>query len=125
MESPEPKESPEPIESLADRDIVLCKKGTPPLAEAEYAPLLIQLPGWDIVKVDNIERLQRTYFFEDPSDATAFSRFLSSMADEADHHPFLVPEQNRLTVIWWTHSIKGLHLNDFIMAARSDEAYGL
>lgn len=113
------------MDALADRDIVLCRKGTPPLTAAEYAPLLMQLPGWDIVKVDGIERLQRTYFFEDPSDATAFSRFLSSIADEADHHPFLVPEQNRLTVIWWTHSIKGLHLNDFIMAARSDEAYGL
>jgi len=113
------------MDSLADRDIVLCKKGTPPLQEAEDAQFLMQLPGWDLVEVDGIERLQRTYFFDAPSDATAFSRFLSSMADEADHHPFLVPEQNRLTVIWWTHSIKGLHLNDFIMAARSDEAYGL
>lgn len=110
---------------LADRDIVLCRKGTPPLREAEYAPLLAQLPGWDVVEVDGIERLQRSYFFEDPSDATAFSRFLSSLADEADHHPFLMTEGNALTVIWWTHSIKGLHLNDFIMAARSDEAYGL
>ena len=36
-----------------------------------------------------VERLQRSYFFADPSDATAFSRFLSSLADEADHHPFL------------------------------------
>jgi 4a-hydroxytetrahydrobiopterin dehydratase len=113
------------MDSLADRDIVLCKKGTPPLTEREYAPLLMQTVGWDVVKVDGVERLQRTYFFPDPSDAVAFSRFLSAMADEADHHPFLVAEDNRLTVIWWTHSIKGLHLNDFIMAARSDEAFGL
>ena len=113
------------MDSLADRDIVLCKKGTPPLTEAEYAPLLMQLPGWDLVTLDGIERLQRSYFFEDPSDATAFSRFLSSIADEADHHPYLIPEANRLIVMWGTHSIKGLHLNDFIMAARSDEAYGL
>ncbi len=113
------------MDSLADRDIVLCKKGTPPLTESECAPLLVQLPGWDVVKVDGIERLQRVYFFPDPSDAVAFSRFLSSIADEADHHPFLVAEDKGLTVIWWTHSIKGLHLNDFIMAARSDEAYGL
>lgn len=115
----------QPRERLADRDIVLCKKGTPPLTAAEYAPLLVQLPGWDVVTVDGIERLQRSYFFEDPSDASAFSRFLSSMADEADHHPFLMTENTALTVIWWTHSIRGLHLNDFIMAARSDEAYGL
>lgn len=113
------------MNSLADRDIQMCKKGTPPLTEPEYAPYLMQLPGWDIVNIDGIERLQRSYFFPDPSDALAFSRFLSSIADEADHHPFLVVEANSLTVMWWTHSIKGLHLNDFIMAARSDEAYGL
>lgn len=111
-------------ERLADRDVVRCAKGTPPLTEAEYAPLLAQLPAWDITEVDGIARLQRRYEFEDPSDATAFSRFLSSIADEADHHPFLTTEGNKLTVIWWTHSIRGLHLNDFIMAARSDEAYG-
>lgn len=113
------------MDALADRDIVLCRKGTPPLTEAEYAPLLVQLPGWDVARVDGIDRLQRTYFFDDPSDATAFSRFLSSIADEADHHPFLMAEGRGLTVIWWTHSIRGLHLNDFIMAARSDDAYGL
>ena len=27
----------------------------------------------------------------------------------------------RLTVTWWTHSIKGLHKNDFIMAAKTDQ----
>ena len=112
-------------DSLADRDIVRCAKGTPPLSEAEYAPLLAQLPGWDIEEVDGIARLQRRYTFEEPSDAAAFGRFLSSIADEADHHPFLMTEGNSLTVMWWTHSIRGLHLNDFIMAARSDEAYEL
>jgi 4a-hydroxytetrahydrobiopterin dehydratase len=112
-------------DSLADRDVTRCAKGTPPLTEAEYAPLLALLPDWDIDEVDGVARLQRSYVFEEPSDAAAFSRFLSSIADEADHHPFLVPDANRLTVIWWTHSIRGLHLNDFIMAARSDEAYGL
>jgi 4a-hydroxytetrahydrobiopterin dehydratase len=113
------------MDALADRDIVLCKKGTPSLTEAEYAPLLAQLPGWDVEQVDGVERLQRTFVFPDPSDAAAFSRFLSAAADEADHHPFLLREQNRLTIIWWTHSIKGLHLNDFIMAARCDEAFRL
>ncbi|MGL5555649.1 MAG: 4a-hydroxytetrahydrobiopterin dehydratase [Aeromonas veronii] len=26
-----------------------------------------------------------------------------------------------VTVSWWTHKIGGLHRNDFIMAARTDE----
>jgi 4a-hydroxytetrahydrobiopterin dehydratase len=112
-------------DSLADRDLIRCAKGTPPLSEAEYVALLAQLPDWNIAEVDGVARLQRSYRFEEPSDAAAFSRFLSSIADEADHHPFLMTDANRLTVTWWTHSIRGLHLNDFIMAARSDEAFGL
>jgi 4a-hydroxytetrahydrobiopterin dehydratase len=27
------------------------------------------------------------------------------------------------TVTWWTHKIKGLHRNDFIMAAKTDQLY--
>ena len=33
------------------------------------------------------------------------------------------PEWGRVTVTWWTHKIKGLHRNDFIMAARTDRLY--
>jgi 4a-hydroxytetrahydrobiopterin dehydratase len=30
-------------------------------------------------------------------------------------------EWGKVTVTWWTHKIGGLHQNDFIMAARTDE----
>jgi 4a-hydroxytetrahydrobiopterin dehydratase len=30
-------------------------------------------------------------------------------------------EWGRVTVTWWTHKIGGLHRNDFIMAAQTDE----
>jgi 4a-hydroxytetrahydrobiopterin dehydratase len=33
-------------------------------------------------------------------------------------------EWGRITVQWWTHKIKGLHHNDFIMAAKTDEIAG-
>jgi len=28
-----------------------------------------------------------------------------------------------VTVTWWSHKIRGLHKNDLIMAARTDQAY--
>ncbi len=43
------------------------------------------------------------------------------MADLEDHHPQLVVEWGRLQVSWWTHAIGGLHMNDFVLAARCDE----
>ena len=43
------------------------------------------------------------------------------MAEEEGHHPALLTEWGRMTVTWWTHKISGLHRNDFIMAAKTDE----
>jgi 4a-hydroxytetrahydrobiopterin dehydratase len=43
---------------------------------------------------------------------------------EEGHHPALLTEWAKVTVTWWTHKIGGLHLNDFIMAARTDEIFG-
>jgi len=33
----------------------------------------------------------------------------------------LLTEYGKVTVTWWTHAICGLHKNDFIMAAKTDE----
>ena len=33
----------------------------------------------------------------------------------------ILTEYGKVTVVWWTHKIKGLHRNDFIMAAKTDQ----
>jgi 4a-hydroxytetrahydrobiopterin dehydratase len=45
------------------------------------------------------------------------------MAEKEGHHPSVLTEWGRVTVSWWTHKIRGLHRNDFIMAAKSEKAY--
>jgi 4a-hydroxytetrahydrobiopterin dehydratase len=45
------------------------------------------------------------------------------LAEAEDHHPAIVTEWGRVTVTWWTHKIRGLHRNDFIMAAKTDRLY--
>ena len=37
------------------------------------------------------------------------------------HHPAKLTEWSRVTVTLWTHKIRGLHRNDFIMAAKTDQ----
>ena len=44
-------------------------------------------------------------------------------AEAEGHHPVIVTEWGRVTVTWWTHKIKGLHRNDFIMAAKMDKLF--
>jgi len=51
----------------------------------------------------------------------AFSNQVGDLAEAAGHHPAILTEWGKVTVTWWSHSIKGLHKNDLIMAARCDE----
>jgi 4a-hydroxytetrahydrobiopterin dehydratase len=48
---------------------------------------------------------------------------VGEQAEEEGHHPALLTEWGKVTVTWWTHKIGGLHHNDFIMAARTDELF--
>src|SRR5260370_1019198 len=44
---------------------------------------------------------------------------VGALAEEEGQHPALPTEWGRVTVTWWTHKIRGLHRNDFIMAAKT------
>jgi len=54
------------------------------------------------------------------ADALAFTNRVGALAEAEGHHPALLTEWGRVTVTWWTHKIRGLHRNDFIMAAKTD-----
>jgi 4a-hydroxytetrahydrobiopterin dehydratase len=93
------------------------------LSEGEIAAFRPQVSGWDVIEVEGIPRLQRVYKFKNFAFALAFTNQVGELAEAEDHHPALLTEWGKVTVTWWTHKIKGLHQNDFIMAARTDELY--
>jgi len=104
--------------SLAERRCVPCRGNIPSLTKTEISELLPQVPGWQILEVDGIPRLERVFKFENFSEALAFTNKIGALAEEEDHHPLIVTEWGRVKVQWWTHVLNGLHKNDFIMAAR-------
>ena len=93
------------------------------LTNAQIAELHPQVPNWQVVERDGIKRLERTFKFDNFVHALAFTNKVGELAEEEGHHPAILTEWGRVTVTWWTHKIKGLHQNDFIMAAKSDQAY--
>lgn len=109
--------------ALAQMKCVPCRGGEPTVTPEEIPALLPQIPGWQVVERDNIPRLERVYRFKNFAEALAFTNRVGQAAEEEDHHPALLTEWGRVTVTWWTHKLKGLHRNDFIMAARTDELY--
>ena len=48
---------------------------------------------------------------------------VGELAEEQGHHPALLTEWGRVTVTWWTHKIRNLHVNDFVMAAKTDRVF--
>ena len=79
------------------------------------------VPQWQLVTQDNILRLQRVFKLKDYAQSLEFTNKIAAIAEAEDHHPLIILEWGRVTVQWWTHVVKGLHKNDFIMAAKTDE----
>ena len=74
--------------------------------------------------VDGVMQLQREFGFDNFEQAMAFSNRVGDIAEAEGHHPAILTEWGKVTVTWWSHKIRGLHNNDLIMAARTDEVYG-
>lgn len=108
---------------LAREKCVACRRDSPRVTESEIAELHPQVADWRIANADGIPRLERIYKFKNFGDALAFSSALGSSADAEGHHPRMVVEWGRVGVEWWTHKIRGLHRNDFVMAAKTDVMY--
>jgi 4a-hydroxytetrahydrobiopterin dehydratase len=112
------------MDPLTNELCVACRKDSPRVTAEEITQLSPQIPDWQIVEREGVKQLERTYPFPDFARALAFTLRVGEVAEEQNHHPTIVTEWGKVKVTWWTHKINGLHRNDFIMAARSDEIYG-
>ena len=82
-----------------------------------------EVPDWHIFAHEGVTSLQRVFAFDGFIDALAFTDAVGALAQEEEHHPAILTEWGKVRVMWWTHSLRGLHPNDFIMAARTDVLY--
>jgi 4a-hydroxytetrahydrobiopterin dehydratase len=108
---------------LADEHCVTLTKQARRADATERTELLAGLPGWCVVEIGAIERLERQYVFTDFAQALRFTNSVGAAAEQEDHHPAILTEWGRVTVSWWTHTVRGLHRNDFVMAAQTDRIY--
>jgi len=108
------------MEDLKQMKCVPCRGGEPPLTAGQIAALHPNVADWQVIEVNDIQRLQRVFKLKNFAEAMAFTDKVGALAEAEDHHPALLTEWGKVTVTWWTHKIKGLHQNDFIMAAKTD-----
>ena len=106
---------------LSKQTCEACRADAPRISDADLRELMPKIPDWEVTVVDDVMRLTREYGFKNFEQAMAFSNRVGDLAEAAGHHPAILTEWGRVTVSWWTHKIGGLHKNDLIMAARTDE----
>jgi len=104
--------------ALAEKSCTPCRGGIPPLTPGEAAGLHGQAPDWDLL--DDAKRIERTYRFKNFREAFAFVEQAAALAEAESHHPAISFGWGYATVSLQTKKIKGLHENDFIMAAKLD-----
>jgi 4a-hydroxytetrahydrobiopterin dehydratase len=105
---------------LAKESCTACRSDSPRVTEAEIQEWKSQIPDWVLVRRENIPRLERTFRFPDFAQALSFTNKVGALAEAEGHHPALLTEWGQVTVTLWTHAIRDLHRNDFVMAAKID-----
>lgn len=109
--------------TLARERCVACRRDSPRVTDEEISKLHPIVPEWELTQDDGIKRLNRTFKFGNFANAVEFTAKVGEIAEGEGHHPRLTTEWGRVGVEWWTHKIKGLHRNDFIMASKTEELY--
>jgi 4a-hydroxytetrahydrobiopterin dehydratase len=111
------------MKQLTQMTCVACRRDAPTVTDEEIAEYQPQVPDWELVEIDGVKRLTRAFRFTNFAQALEFTNEVGAIAEEEGHHPALLTEWARTTVTWWTHKIKGLHRNDFIMAAKTSDLH--
>ncbi len=104
--------------ALAEKTCTPCRVGVPPLAPEEAEGYRAQAPDWALM--GDATRVERRFRFEDFRAAFAFVACTAELAEAEGHHPDFGFGWGYATVSPRTKKIKGLHENDFIMAAKLD-----
>jgi|SRR5690606_12758725 len=100
-----------------------CRADAPKITDDELKELMPKVPDWRIVERNGVRQIERVFPFGNFTEALTFTNRVGQVAEEEGHHPAILTEWGKVTVTWWTHKIKGLHRNDFIMAARTDVTF--
>ncbi|MDX1491045.1 MAG: 4a-hydroxytetrahydrobiopterin dehydratase [Pseudohongiellaceae bacterium] len=106
--------------SLYEQHCQPCTIGTRAMLPEDVNDMLASVPRWKKVSVDGMDNIRREFYFKGFKEAADFAHKIARISEREDHHPTLLIEVDKVVVTWWTHKANGLHLNDFIMAAKTD-----
>ena len=111
------------LDKLVMEKCMACKSDSPIVGNEEMETLLPAAENWQLISENGIRKLDRLFRFSTFTDAMAFSNKIALVAEDEGHHPRIVTEWGRVRVTWWTHKIRNLHRNDFLMAIKTNAIF--
>ena len=109
--------------SLSSEKCVACRQNSRRVSQIEIEQLKSQIPEWNLLDDNGILKLIRTFKFLNYGAGTKFTWNVAMISEDEGHHPKIILEWGYVRIDWWTHKIKGLHRNDFLMAAKTDKIF--
>jgi 4a-hydroxytetrahydrobiopterin dehydratase len=109
------------VDTLVTKICTPCRGGLPPLTPQEAEHFHVHVPQWEVR--DEARRIERTFRFRNFGEAFALAHQVAELAEAEGHHPDISFGWGYVTVMMQTKKIKGLHENDFIMAAKIDRLF--
>ncbi len=100
-----------------------CSADIKKLTPDEIEKLIPEVEGWEVISDCGIQKLKRNFNTKFFKKSISFTNKVADLAEEAGHHPQLIVDFSSVTILWWSHTLEGLHKNDFILAARTSELF--
>jgi 4a-hydroxytetrahydrobiopterin dehydratase len=111
------------METLAEMHCIPLRASDSEVMGKQLLELHRTVPDWHIMDGGGQRALQRIFHFGTFAEALAFTDKIGALAQLEGHHPSILTEWGHVRVRWWTDPLKGVHRNDFIMAAKTDVLY--
>ncbi|MDP3963303.1 MAG: 4a-hydroxytetrahydrobiopterin dehydratase [bacterium] len=112
------------MSDLSSKKCVPCEGGAPPLDKKQIESFLKDLSGsgWILAHEEGVDKIRKQFQFKDFNATMEFVNKIASIAEREGHHPDIHIWYSKVLLVLWTHAVKGLSENDFIMAAKIDRA---
>lgn len=111
------------MENYETQVCTACLADAPRATQTQIEDFLHEYSNWELLESEGIPQLVRGYTFKNYAEALKFTNLVADLSEREGHHPAILLEWGKVRVSWWTHKIRGLHKNDFIMSAKTDQLY--
>ena len=105
------------MDDLTAKTCVTCRGGIPPLSVEQAKGYLKHVPEWTLSTLATVSIQDQLPDFDAALD---FVNKVGALCEAEGHHADITFGWGYADILFFTHKIKGLHENDFIMAAKID-----